>query len=131
MSPKSMSRNSSIASEGSRVMLATLSESRGANDDRPIHGEDLIVTPFARSLRRSGPSGITTSTSPTCPPPSPGDQALRPVAPRHNPNPFRTEVSTLCSTFVPLSSSTLFSFSLFLMTNNKILVFMLRVCMWG
>lgn len=50
MSPKSMSRNSSIASEGSRVMLATLSESRGANDDRPIHGEDLIVTPFAQIL---------------------------------------------------------------------------------
>ncbi|KAK8380408.1 hypothetical protein O3P69_016765 [Scylla paramamosain] len=36
MSPKSMSRNSSIASEGSRVMLATLSESRGANDDKPM-----------------------------------------------------------------------------------------------
>ncbi|XP_045116761.1 cAMP-specific 3',5'-cyclic phosphodiesterase-like isoform X5 [Portunus trituberculatus] len=50
MSPKSMSRNSSIASEGSRVMLATLSESRGANDDKPIHGEDLIVTPFAQIL---------------------------------------------------------------------------------
>ncbi|XP_068239179.1 3',5'-cyclic-AMP phosphodiesterase, isoforms N/G-like isoform X7 [Palaemon carinicauda] len=55
MSPKSMSRNSSIASEGSRVMLATLSESRAANDDKPIcccasHGEDLIVTPFAQIL---------------------------------------------------------------------------------
>ncbi|XP_069166143.1 3',5'-cyclic-AMP phosphodiesterase 4C isoform X2 [Procambarus clarkii] len=65
MSPKSMSRNSSIASEGSRVMLATLSESRGANDDKPMlglhagaayprtgltHGEDLIVTPFAQIL---------------------------------------------------------------------------------
>ncbi|XP_042234469.1 cAMP-specific 3',5'-cyclic phosphodiesterase 4C-like isoform X7 [Homarus americanus] len=50
MSPKSMSRNSSIASEGSRVMLATLNESRGANDDKPIHGEDLIVTPFAQIL---------------------------------------------------------------------------------
>nr|XP_053631259.1 cAMP-specific 3',5'-cyclic phosphodiesterase, isoforms N/G-like isoform X1 [Cherax quadricarinatus]XP_053631260.1 cAMP-specific 3',5'-cyclic phosphodiesterase, isoforms N/G-like isoform X1 [Cherax quadricarinatus]XP_053631261.1 cAMP-specific 3',5'-cyclic phosphodiesterase, isoforms N/G-like isoform X1 [Cherax quadricarinatus] len=50
MSPKSMSRNSSIASEGSRVMLATLSESRGTNDDKPIHGEDLIVTPFAQIL---------------------------------------------------------------------------------
>ncbi|KAK4292244.1 hypothetical protein Pmani_034975 [Petrolisthes manimaculis] len=36
MSPKSMSRNSSIASEGSRVMLATLSESRSANDDKPM-----------------------------------------------------------------------------------------------
>ncbi|XP_047738240.1 cAMP-specific 3',5'-cyclic phosphodiesterase 4D isoform X4 [Hyalella azteca] len=50
MSPKSMSRNSSIASEGSRVMLATLSEGRGGHEDRPQHGEDLIVTPFAQIL---------------------------------------------------------------------------------